>query len=320
MPPQQQNSTAIALANLGALGGLAGATGSLRTPADQFLALMSSNSARDRLIDRFDLQEVYDAKLRDDARRELGNNTRMFIGKKDGLITVEVDDTSPKRAADIANAYVEELRRMLGVLAVTEAQQRRVFFETQMKATRDALSTAQRALQDSGINASALRAEPRAAADSYARLRAEATATEVRVQTLRRTLAESSTEVQQALATLAAVRSQIARLEQGAEATSGADYIGKYREFKYQEALFELIARQYELARVDESREGALIQVVDFATPPERKSRPRRALLTLWAWLGSLTLLVLWTVAADTLRHKPFLAVRRTDQSAGRPS
>jgi uncharacterized protein involved in exopolysaccharide biosynthesis len=182
---------------------------------------------------------------------------------------------------------------MTSVLAVSEAQQRRVFFETQLKNTRDQLVRAQQALQASGFNQGALRAEPKAAAEGYARLKAETTAAEVRLQTLRGMLSDNAVEVQQQQATLNALRSQVSRLEQASEASisAGPDYISKYREFKYQEALFELFSRQYELARVDEAREGSLIQVVDPALPPERKSKPKRALIAVVSTVGTLFLL-----------------------------
>jgi uncharacterized protein involved in exopolysaccharide biosynthesis len=212
----------------------------------------------------------------------------MAAGKKDGLITVEVDDESPRRAADIANQYVDELRRMTSTLAVTEAQQRRVFFDQQLKQSRERLVQAQLALQASGFNPGALKAEPKAAAEAYARLKAEATAAEVRLQVLRGSLADDTPEVRQQQAGLAALREQLARTAQASDAAGGADYIGKYREFKYQETLFELYARQFELARTDESREGTLIQVVDPATPPEKKSRPKRSVVTLTSALGAL--------------------------------
>jgi uncharacterized protein involved in exopolysaccharide biosynthesis len=153
------------------------------------------------------------------------------------------------------------------------------------------LERAQQALQASGFNVGALRAEPRAAADSYARLKAEITAAEVRTQVLRGTLAEGAPELQRQLAQLSALRAQLARLEQAADANVGPDYLTKYREFKYRETLFDLFAKQYELARVDESREGALIQVVDVAVPPEYKSKPKRAFIAVAATMLSLLLL-----------------------------
>jgi uncharacterized protein involved in exopolysaccharide biosynthesis len=253
---------------------------------------MQSTTVADRMIDQFDLVQAYDAKLRVDARRELSSRSRFQVGKKDGLIVIEVDDEDPRRAAEMANQYVEELRRMTAVLAVSEAQQRRAFFETQLKNTRDQLVRAQQALQASGFNQGALRAEPKAAAEGYARLKAETTAAEVRLQTLRGSLSDNAVEVQQQQAKLNALRSQLARLEQAGEASAGTangpDYISKYREFKYQETLFELFSRQYELARVDEAREGALIQVVDPALPPERKSKPKRAQIALVSTAGTL--------------------------------
>ena len=110
------------------------------------------------------------------------------------------------------------------------------------------------------------------------------------MQTLRGSFADSTVEVQRQRAALDALRSQLARLEQTNTGGNGPDYISKYRDFRYQETLFELLARQYELARVDESREGALVQVVDVATPPERKSRPKRALVAVLTSIGAFLL------------------------------
>lgn len=302
LPPQQQQSAAAAaLASVGALGALAGA-GSVKSPADQYVALMQSITIADRLIEKFGLVQAYEAELRLDARRILAGNTRISVGKKDGLIAIEVDDRDPRRAADLANAYVEELRRLTSVLAVSEAQQRRAFFEGQLKSARDQLTLAQQALQATGFSLGALRAEPRAAAEGYARLKAELTAAEVRLQTLRDALSDNAVEVQQQQSVVSALRGQLARLEQANRSEGGPDYLGKYREFKYQETLFDLFARQYELARVDESREGALIQVLDTAQPPERKSRPQRAQIAIIATLAALALLSLFVLVRDRSR------------------
>jgi len=299
LPPQQQSNAALALANIGSLAGIAGAAAGIKSPAEQYTALMRSATLQDRLVDRFKLMEVYNAKYREEARQKLLKKARILVGKKDGLISVEVDDEDPKRAAELANAHVEELRRLASGLALSEAQQRRAFFENQLNQTRARLTEAQRALQASGFDAGALRAEPKAAAEGYAALRAEATAAEVKLQTLRRSLADNATEVQQQQALLAALRAQLARAESTGENKDGPDYIGRYREFKYQETLFDLFARQYELARADEAREGALIQVVDPATPPERRTRPKRVLTLLVASLtafGALAgLVIAWS-------------------------
>ena len=313
LPPQQQQSAAAsAIASLGALSGLAGAAAGIKSPADQYVALLQSTTVADRLIDEFKLMQVYDEEYRFQARKQLAENARISMGKKDGLITVEVDDIDPERAAAIANRHVDELRRLTSQLALTEAQQRRVFFETQLKKTRDELTSAQQALQASGFNPGALKAEPKAAAEGYARLKAEVTAAEVRLQTLRRNLSETTPEVQQAQTMLGALRAQLGKTEATTDLTGGPDYISKFREFKYQETLFELFSRQYELARLDESREGALIQVVDVAKPAERKSKPKRGITAVATTLATLLLLAVFVVT----RHFWRLNAARPDRAA----
>lgn len=297
LPPQQQQSAAAsALASLGTLAGLAGPGLNIKSPADQYVALLGSATVSDRIVDRFDLLKVYDAKYRTVARKILHERVRIQLGKRDGLISIEVDDHSPQRAAAIANQLVEELRRLTNDLALTEAQQRRLFFEALLQQSRDRLAQAQAALQRSGVDIGALRAEPRAAAEGYARLQAEVTAAEVRLQALRRSLADSAPEVQQQQAALSALRGQLSRLEAPSQRAPDADYVTRYREYKYHETLFELFSKQYEAARVDESRDGALVQVVDRAAVPELKSRPKRAATALSSTLVAGMLLALWVI------------------------
>lgn len=327
LPPQQQQSNAMAaLASLGGLAGLAGSAAGLKSPADQLVALMQSVTVEDRLIEQFDLMKVYKTEFKSDTRMLLEKYTRIAIGKKDGLISIEVDDHSPKRAADMANQYVAELRRMTGVLTVTEAQQRRAFYDAELGKARAGLAKAQATLQASGFSSSALRVEPKAAAEGYARLKAEATAAEVRLQTLRSSLVDNTPEVQRQMAALTALREQLTRLERTQDSGADADYLGKYREFKYQEALFELFARQYESARLDESREGPLIQVVDTALPPEVKSKPRRGSTAVIVTLIAFAMLSIFVVKRDAWRRamKDPGTARKVDRLraviAGRPT
>lgn len=297
-PLPQQSAAASALSSLSALAGLAG--GNLpgtKSPADQYVSLMQSVTVRDRLVERFKLMDVYDVQYRQDAQNALASNVRFEVGKKDGLISVTVEDHDAKRAAAIANQYVEELRHLTANLAISEAQQRRVFFEQRLQETKGRLIEAQTALQDSGFSDAAIKAEPKAAAEGYARLRAELTAAEVRLQTSRSSLTEVAPEVQQLTATVSALRSQLAAMERSAEPRKGGpDYVSKYREFKYQETLFDLFAKQFEVARLDESREGSLIQVVDVAKPAERKSKPKRLYIGLAASVLSTMLMAAYLI------------------------
>lgn len=287
-PQQQQNSAMAALASLGSLGSIAGAATGIKSPADQYVALMQSQTISDRIIRRFKLMEIYDERFQIDARRELDKNVRITAGKKDNLIVVEVDDVSPTRAAEMANVYIEELRELSNSLALTEAKQRRIFFEQQLSTTRTALNKAQAELQDTGFRAANLRSEPKAAAESYARTKAELTANEVKLGALRRSRTDASPEVQQLTAAIDSLRRELARIESPDENGQGQNYTTAYREYKYQESLFEIYARQYELSRMDEARDGTFIQVVDAATPPEKKSRPKRLQLAIAGFFAGL--------------------------------
>lgn len=303
MPPQQQQGAAAAmLQSLGALGGLAGAAGGIKNPNDQYVAMLKSRSVEDALIMRFNLQERWDHDYLQDARSELEQNSRISSGK-DGLITIAVDDESPQLAADMANAYVEELSRLLGRLAITEAQQRRAFFDTKLKEVQAELTKAELALRSTGVSADLLKTQPESAVVGVAELEARISAQEVKLASMRGYLADAAPEFRQAQNELAAMRQQQTKL--GRVDTSGAnsDYIQRFRDFKYQETLMELFAKQYEIARIDEAREGPVLQVVDTANPPERKSKPKKALLAIMASLVSGFVLLLFVFVRAAVRN-----------------
>ena len=307
LPPQQQQSAAASmLASLGSLGGLAGAVGGIKNPADQFLAYMKSVTVQDSLIERFKLLERYEAKTKTDARLALKENVRAASGK-DGLISVEVDDKDPKFAAELANAHVEELGKLLSRLATTEAQQRRLFFEKQLTLAKDKLIQSEIALKATGVSGSVLKSNPASAVAAVAGLQASVTAQEVKLGAMRGYLTESAPDFKQAMSELSNLKAQLAKQEKDSPANAGkatteGDYITKYREFKYHETLFELFAKQFELAKVDEAREGAVIQVLDAAQPPERKSKPKKALIAIISTLAAGFALLLFVFIRQALR------------------
>lgn len=322
MPPQQQQSMATAmLQGLGALGGLAGAATGLKNPNDQFVALLKSRSMQDALIDRFNLMERYGAKLRLHARVALEGSTLIKTGK-DNLIDIEVGDHDPAFAAALANAYVEEFRKLLARLALTEAQQRRTFFESQLAQTKDKLTLAEQSLRATGISSASYKSAPEAAIGAVAQLQAQVAAQEIKLASMRGYLSETAPDFKQALTELAALRAQLAKYEKADSkpASAGeADYIARYRDFKYYETLFELFAKQYELARVDEAREGSAIQVVDVAMPPERKSKPKRALIAILTTLATGFALLMFVFVRQAWRNasqRPETAERLTKLSA----
>lgn len=307
LPPQGGSSSlSNALNSLGALASLAGGSaGGGKTSADTYVSLLQSRTVADRMIDKFKLQELYKREFRFETREVLRSRSRISLGKKDGLITIEVDDASPDRAAQIANQYVVELKELTSTMALTDAQRRRAFFENQLQLTKARLTAAQQALESSGFNPGALRSEPRAAAEEYGRIKAELTTTEVRLQSLRSRLADGAPELNQLSATAAALRSQLRTLEQRSEPLQNQDYISKYREFKYQETLFEQLGRQFETARLEESLDNTVLQIIDPAQVPEWKSKPKRAFIAASAAVISLLLLCLWIAGRHIWRSVP---------------
>jgi tyrosine-protein kinase Etk/Wzc len=288
LPPQQQQSSASALVQalgVGAIGGLSAGLG-IKNPADQYIAFLKSQSIQDAMVDRFDLLKRYETKFRVDARKELLENTKITSGK-DGIIALELDDKDPKVAADMANAYVEELRRMMNRLALTEAQLRRSFFEKKLKEAKENLSVAEELLRGTGVSSGVLKTSPGSAVEVVARLKAGVTVQEIKVASMRGYLADTSPEFVQAMKELSVLKAQLTNAEKSDTASGDGLYVSRYREFKYQETLYELFAKQYELARVDESREGAAVQVVDNAQPPEKKSNPKKALIATISTLAS---------------------------------
>ena len=304
LPPQQQQGAAAAmLQSLGSLGGLAGAAAGIKNPSDQYIAFLKSRSLQDAIIDRFDLMKKWELELRQDARTRLEGSVRITSGK-DGIIDVEVDDEDPVFAAAMANAHVEELRILMNRLAVTEAQQRRQYFEQQLQKAKENMVKAEQALKATGVNSTAIKSSPEAAVGAVAEIQARIAAQEIKIGSMRGYLTESAPDFKQALTELSALRAQLSKLEAGGQgSSSGSDYIARFREYKYHETLFELFAKQYELARADEAREGAVIQVLDIATPPDRKSKPKKALIAVITTLAVGFALLLFVFVRQALRN-----------------
>ena len=303
LPPQSgQSSAASVLAGLGAIGGLAGAASGLKNPVDQYMGFLKSRTVQTGLIDRLQLVHHYRVDDHEEARKVLADKTRLTSGK-DGLIGVEVDDVDPTKAALIANTYAEELQSILSRLAVSEAQRRRQFFEAQLKSAKTDLTNAETELRASGINSTVIKSTPAVAMEAVARLRALITAQKIKISTLQGYLTQQSPDLHQAQNELQALTKQLEALEAKEPTQSANDYVARFRNYKYYEFLYELFAKQYELARVDESREGALVQIVDEATAPTKKTRPKRALISIIAMMVTITLQLISMAVTRGVRH-----------------
>src|SRR5712691_1680118 len=219
LPPQQSASAASALLNQlgGAIGGVAGATGGalgIRNPNDLYVGMLRSRTVADNLISRFELGKVYGEDRLSDARKRLEKETTITAGR-DGIITIEVEDRDSKRAAEIANAYVEELMKLTKVLAVTEGSQRRLFFERQLVQAKDNLTaaeiTARQGLQRGGL--AQVDAQGRSMIEVTARLRAQISSKEVQIGSMRTFAAEGNPELQRTQDEIQALRRELSRIE-----------------------------------------------------------------------------------------------------------
>ena len=302
MTPQQTQPSATLLMSQLALNStvtnpLAGATGgglSLRNPNELYLGLLASRPVADGIIAEFGLFGVYHAKNMTAARKALADRT-IVTSEKSTLIAISVTDTDKKRAAAIANAYPEQLRDLTKNLAVTEASQRRLFYEDRLKDAKADLVNAELTFQQIQKQKGLVQldAQTKALITSLADLHAEVADKEVQLQALRSYSTEQNPEVQLLESQLSSLQNQTAKLEERSGAPesggldladvagAGADYLRAEHELEYRQALFDLLLKQYDAARWDESRNAAVIQVVEEAIPPDTKSAPRRTLIVL---------------------------------------
>jgi uncharacterized protein involved in exopolysaccharide biosynthesis len=281
--------------------------------------MLTSRTIEDNLVNRFDLRKVYRVKRYQDAQKKLEQNSEV-IATKDGLISISVTDHDPKRAAEIANAYVQELYNVNQNLAITEASQRRLFYEQQIKAEQQELSSAELALRQVQEKSGLLQpeAQGRTIIASIADLRAQVATHEVQLQTMRSYATPNNPDLKRAETELAGMRGQLAKLEHSNAAAGNGniaiparqmpeaelEYLRRSREVKYHEAFYDFLGKQLEAARIDEGQNAILVQVVDTAVPPERKSGPKRLLLVLVPTLAAFVVTCLAVLLMEALRRK----------------
>ncbi len=309
MPPQQQSSASALLGQLGALSGLAGASAGIKNSNDTYITMLKSRTVSDNMISRFKLQAVYKTKLPSDTRKALASASVITSGK-DGLITVQVDDKDPKRAAVIANGYVEELQKLTNVLAVTEASQRRLFFEKQLIQAKQALGDAEISLKQVQEKTGLLQLDAQAQAliKSGAELKGQIAMKEVELGAMRTFATGNNPDYIRTQQVVGGMRAQLAKIETGSVSTSkapeaGLEYLRKVRDLKYAETVYELLAKQFEIAKIDEAKEGSMIQVLDKAVVPDRKSKPKRSLMVLLSAITTGFLSILWAFITEALQN-----------------
>jgi uncharacterized protein involved in exopolysaccharide biosynthesis len=314
IPPNNGGSSVSAvmgqLSQLSGLGG-GGLLGGPKSPGDLYVGILKSRSVQSEIVNRFDLIKLYKVKKESQAETVLALHSKFEVGVKDSIVTLSVTDKSPSRARDLANAYLDALRETNGRLALTESSQRRLFYEQQLAKEKDALADAEVDLKKTEENSGLIAPAGQTAAEIQiiSQTRAQIASKEVELSALRLSATPQNPEIIRLETEISNLQEQLTNFHTGGgRGSNGAiptarvpalelEYVRKEREVKYHEALFAIIARQYEAARMDESHQAPLLQVLDVASYPDSKSAPRRTLIvlggTILGFLGAVAW-VLW--------------------------
>jgi tyrosine-protein kinase Etk/Wzc len=313
LPPQAPQSSASAL--MGQLGSLAslgsgGAGSLLKNPADIYVAMLQSRTIGDQIINQFHLQSLWKVKKLEDTRKVLKTHAQ-FEAAKDGLIVITVKDPNPKLASDLANAFVNELYQMNSTLAVTEAGQRRVFFDQQLEEEKGALVVAENDLRTTQEKTGILEltGQSAMAVRTIAETAAELRSREVQLEAMRSYATDENPDLGRVQSEIDALHRQLSlqqnnqkgmpfgdtQVPAGRFPAEGLEYIRKLREVQYHQTLFDLLSRQFEAARIDEAKSAPIIQVIDHAIPPDKKSGPPRLLITLGFGIVGFCFACFWT-------------------------
>ena len=309
-PQTQQAGASAMLAQLGGIAGLVGGAAGIKNPNDVYIAMLKSRTVANSLSQRFQLAKLWniDPRVPSLVYDELDKITKVSSGK-DGIISISVEYKEPKFAADLANAYVDELVKFTSVLAVTESSQRRLFFEKQFTLAKDNLSKAEAVARQALLTGGLVKVDDqgRAMVEATARLRGQISVKEVQIGAMRSFASDMNPDLQLAQREIESMRRELARIEgsggplspAAAASGPGADNLRLLRDVKYREVVFELLARQYELAKIDEAKDSSTIQVMDPAVEPDRKSGPKKKFIVLISTFVAFLVGLFWAIVRE---------------------
>ena len=271
-------------------GGALAALSMAKSPGDLYVALLATPGLESDVVKRCGLQTVYRVKLLSQARKLLEGNTLVLSDSKSGLISISVVDKDPNRAAQIVGEYIDALNKLSSRLAITDAQRRSLFFDRQVADTKENLNRAEEALKETQQKGGLVEpaGDARALIEFEGQLRAQIAAKTVELESMRVNLADDNPQIQTARMELQGLQAQAGALSQktgnsmfssrNGETEASLDYIRKLRDVKYYESLFQLLTQNLEMAKLDEARQGNIVQTVEAASPPDIKNGPHRSI------------------------------------------
>jgi len=324
MPPDSQPGSGLGLlaamagsagASLSGLGGIAGDLLGMKSSGALFVGILNSDTAKDTLIDRFQLKKVYHDSKIEDARKDLAEYTDISEDRKSGIISIEVTDHDPKRAAAMAQAYVGELNRLVAEVSTSSARRERIFLEDRLQHVKGDLDTAARNFSDFASKNTAIDipAQGKAMVEAAAALQGQLIAAQAELRGLQQIYTDNNVRVRSAEARVNELQSKLHEI--GGEGTEnelkndnslypsirklpllGVTYADLYRQTKIQETVYELLTQQYELAKVQEAKEIPTVKVLDDAMIPTKKSFPPRAVIVVLGTILGITMAMTWII------------------------
>jgi len=300
LPPQKDSGGGLSalLSQAGGLAALAGGVGGLGGSTDLYLGILKSRSVADAVIKRLNLQQEFKTKTIDDTRKKLDGVVKFKAGK-DGIIAIDADSKDPQKAAQLANTFVDELGRRSIELNLSKAGTERMFLEKRLEVVKQELRTAENDMKAFQEKYKTFKADSQAtvAIEGIARLKAEIITKETQLASLRNSMTDENSDVKMLQAGIARLKSQLGSMtgNGGSDVIPavgnipglGVEYVRKMRELKLQEAIFEQLTKQYEVAKINEAKDTSSIQILDEAVVPVKKSKPKRSLIVLLAAFAS---------------------------------
>jgi capsule polysaccharide export protein KpsE/RkpR len=341
MPPDNQSTSGLATAlaamsggSGGALSGIAGDFLGLsgKNTSELFVGILESRTAQDKLIQQFELQKLYGDRRMTDARKDLADHTSISVDRKTQIITIGVTDHDPKRAAAMGQAYVEELNRLVAELSTSSARRERMFLEERLQAVNKDLESAEKEFSQFSSKNTAIdiKEQGKAMLEAAATLQGELIAAQSELEGLRQIYSDNNVRVRSVRARIAELKEQLEKVGGKGEDESIADqqsdsmypsirklpilgvtYADLYRRTKVQEAVFETLTKEYELAKVQEAKEIPTVKVLDPPNVPDKKSFPPRVAIIFLATALALIMGTAWLLARMAWQHTDSADPRR---------
>jgi len=305
--------------------GIASSLLGLNSSGQLFVGVLQSRTIEDDIINNFGLMELYSVRYPEDARKKLEKVTEITVDDKTGILSIAVEDKDPKRAAAMTQAYVEDLNKVLATVNTSAAHRERVFIEKRRAEMKNELDEAAKQFSEFASQNTAIDIPEQAKAmvSAAADLQAQLITTQSILSSLQEIYTDSNPRVRQMKAQVAELERQLNKVGGKDVITStgtvlgpgelypsirqlpllGVRYLDLLRRNEIDEAVYELLTKEYEMAALEEARDVPTAQVLDSAVTPQKKTSPHRAYIVLGGMCFSFASGIAWILSCAYWRR-----------------